>query len=723
MHLLHRKYSCASAKARHAAHALNPWASCWGAAVEMDRDRSDGCDESPFEYHPEEQVIHDRILDKQFYSNGIRKIRMEGSPEAAEGARRVFLRNLLMDQGMILEWIDDIKRTLGTDVMAEDLESVLGACRDMQHIRCWDRLLDLVAGSQSMEFGEKDAIFQEAARQIGRNVAEGHRFWERYLRWLAEAGPAADGSLAKAEANYRAIPFDAGVVGTAAVAGSVEELRESIQPYEQSLKDAGDYGRYIRALLKTQKRSFELVHSVFMRAETAFPAEAGFWIEHINYLRELGEADLAFVTANRARRANPHSGLLWIEYAAEMEKRCGLAEVLTIYSVVLNGIQSDADMALFASFYMDVVGREAGLSELARTEHITAVPRVFGSVAMAAKATKLLARRGHKDGLREMWEDLERHGGCGSQAEFWVERARAEQYLGGLEPSKVFQRGVSLMNGPADRLYDAWLEYEGVHGTAESAQAARHKIFKQKRLVAERTGAKEPAPPKDHIPRKAAKATAEEAVAVELPPAKDKTVFVNNIDFRVSEAQLRDFFESNAGPVAAVKTGRTADGKPRGWATVEFLAAATVEQALKLDRARIHSRPLFVSRYQTVGSREWRSPVSHPTGRDPCTLFLSGLGPDATEAAVAGLFQGHCAGFKTVRLGLKKDGACKGFAYAEFDSPEHAQAALVLSGADLMGHAVAMAVSDPSRAPKVQTMLTSMVPPSVSRHKPRLNLN
>jgi RNA recognition motif-containing protein len=101
---------------------------------------------------------------------------------------------------------------------------------------------------------------------------------------------------------------------------------------------------------------------------------------------------------------------------------------------------------------------------------------------------------------------------------------------------------------------------------------------------------------------------------------------------------------------------------------------------------------------------------------------VSQLLGETIEEDLEGLFTGYGV-LKEIRLGLEKDGRCKGYAYVEFEDEQSARKALAEHGKLVNGQAISVLISDPSLAPKKQTQKMAMVPPSLSRPKPRARLN
>jgi len=76
-----------------------------------------------------------------------------------------------------------------------------------------------------------------------------------------------------------------------------------------------------------------------------------------------------------------------------------------------------------------------------------------------------------------------------------------------------------------------------------------------------------------------------------------KRLYVGNIPYQTTEAQLRTLFEQNGGQVAEVKIVMDRDtGRPRGFAFVEMSSDAQASAAVEtLHGTQFGGRPLTVS--------------------------------------------------------------------------------------------------------------------------------
>ena len=92
-------------------------------------------------------------------------------------------------------------------------------------------------------------------------------------------------------------------------------------------------------------------------------------------------------------------------------------------------------------------------------------------------------------------------------------------------------------------------------------------------------------------------------------------LFVGNLNYTTTEADLRSYFGSVAPPSQVVLPVDRETGRPRGFAFVEFLDRAHAEQAIQQFNGQVfNGRPLAVSEAR---AREDRGPGGPPSGPRP----------------------------------------------------------------------------------------------------------
>ncbi|KAK7054103.1 hypothetical protein R3P38DRAFT_3171626 [Favolaschia claudopus] len=223
--------------------------------------------------------------------------------------------------------------------------------------------------------------------------------------------------------------------------------------------------------------------------------------------------------------------------------------------------------------------------------------------------------------------------------------------------------------------------------------------------------------------RKLADATA--AATTGAPAKRQNSVWVGNMMFKTTPEALTEFFKG-VGEITRINMpmkAATAPGvKPdnRGYAYVDFTTPEAQKAAIALSEQNLLGRKLlikdgsdFTGRPNAPGTEDVAAsgaeiPKTHSkTGQKilreqkqpPApTLFLGNLSFQATEQSIRGLFEAHRAKPKAaeldgeaaaaaedkdkwirkVRMGTFEDsGLCKGFAFVDFTSIEHATSVLV----------------------------------------------
>ncbi|EDQ93114.1 uncharacterized protein MONBRDRAFT_22541 [Monosiga brevicollis MX1] len=175
--------------------------------------------------------------------------------------------------------------------------------------------------------------------------------------------------------------------------------------------------------------------------------------------------------------------------------------------------------------------------------------------------------------------------------------------------------------------------------------------------------------------------------------AEDRTVFVKNLDFSVTEDELRARF-ADCGEIVDVRMPFNHKGKAKGYAYLEFASASAVNPALSKDRQIMGTRPMLVDRY--VDRSQMPSlPFKHTTDKNPKSLFVKNLDYKASEAEIKDLFNKHGA-VEAVRLVTKFDGSRRDFCYVDFvTEADAAKAQAALDGHMLHGRALRVNISKP----------------------------
>ncbi len=322
-----------------------------------------------------------------------------------------------------------------------------------------------------------------------------------------------------------------------------------------------------------------------------------------------------------------------------------------------------------------------------------------------------------------------------SDVRLWLEAAWLE--IGIKEPRhahSVFQDALQAVS-PTDlgRLLGEYERFVQEWGTVQDFHHFWHHIKAVKDPLCSA-----PPPPlstaANNVPaegRKRAKPAAPEgenragnAAAVEREPFDPyRTVFLSNLPFKASEAEILGFFAKEHG-LPAIEAVLVLDksGKSRGLAHLVLPSPEEAQAALRLDRSLFMGRPVFITRHQAV-PRTHRERVEYPTGRDPKTLYVSRLSPETTQSDLQSLFA-DSIGLLDIRLIISKAGHFKGAAYVQFDSAEAASAALQAKDGQLVGGSkIRVQISDPE-AGRAAVQALKMMPRTVRPgSRPRSHLD
>ena len=189
------------------------------------------------------------------------------------------------------------------------------------------------------------------------------------------------------------------------------------------------------------------------------------------------------------------------------------------------------------------------------------------------------------------------------------------------------------------------------------------------------------------------------------------TVFVGNLPWSATDGDLAQFF-GECGEVAGVRIAVGQDGRPRGFAHVEFSSAASVAKAVGMNGADFGGRQIRVDASAGrsggaggaggAGGGRGGAPQQDDGGT---TVFVKGFdkyaegGEDAVRAALIEAFGGDSK-VTGVRLPSDREsGELKGFAYLEFTSNEAKQSAGALDGAEACGGWLKVDLNPQSRQP------------------------
>ncbi|XP_074009472.1 nucleolin isoform X2 [Numenius arquata] len=149
---------------------------------------------------------------------------------------------------------------------------------------------------------------------------------------------------------------------------------------------------------------------------------------------------------------------------------------------------------------------------------------------------------------------------------------------------------------------------------------------------------------------------------------ESKTLIVNNLSYAASEETLQELFKK----ASSIKMPQNNQGRPKGYAFVEFPTAEDAREALNsCNNTEIEGRTIRLE----FSAPAWQKGNMNARGgfnQQSKTLFVRGLSEDTTEETLRESFEGSIS----ARIVTDRDtGSSKGFGFVDFSSPEDAKAA------------------------------------------------
>ncbi|NWI64678.1 NUCL protein, partial [Todus mexicanus] len=149
---------------------------------------------------------------------------------------------------------------------------------------------------------------------------------------------------------------------------------------------------------------------------------------------------------------------------------------------------------------------------------------------------------------------------------------------------------------------------------------------------------------------------------------ESKTLIVNNLSYAATEETLQELFKK----ASSIKMPQTNQGRPKGYAFVEFPTAEDAKEALNsCNNTEIEGRTIRLE----FSSPAWQKGNTNARGgfnQQSKTLFVRGLSEDTTEETLRESFEGSIS----ARIVTDRDtGSSKGFGFVDFSSAEDAKAA------------------------------------------------
>ncbi|KRX10441.1 hypothetical protein PPERSA_08743 [Pseudocohnilembus persalinus] len=166
---------------------------------------------------------------------------------------------------------------------------------------------------------------------------------------------------------------------------------------------------------------------------------------------------------------------------------------------------------------------------------------------------------------------------------------------------------------------------------------------------------------------------------------KDRTLFLSGLPYECDEQKIKDFFESVGQPLE-IKLPKYQDtGRCRGYAHVSFSTQEEADNGLKLNKSKIGSRYIDISKAKGEKANE-KQIDKKDIPEDCTTIFVKNLPYNITEDEVGDFFTEKCGQVTNIRFSYNTtNNNFKGFGYIEFKRPDSVKRAIDLHGKDFQG--------------------------------------
>ncbi|XP_001946245.2 squamous cell carcinoma antigen recognized by T-cells 3 isoform X2 [Acyrthosiphon pisum] len=346
---------------------------------------------------------------------------------------------------------------------------------------------------------------------------------------------------------------------------------------------------------------------------------------------------------------------------------------------------------------------------------------------------------GDMERVRNMWNEI-LNAGLNQYSSYWMKYINIEIQFGDQKHvRKIFARALMTNTDLPETIGTEWIRYETLYGDLDTLLNCKEK-YKTKMKQVQETHEKDPKtenkigtkekeakkrkwdekePTKTHNEKsngnfKVPYAKNDNKQESESSPVKkfktteinldkggrhmevegkeNRSVFVSNLDFAVTELEVKDALSSVGH--CEVLLVRDFKGRSKGFGYVLFEKPEMVEEALKKDRESVNNRPMFVSKCQP-DKQSRSSGLRFPTELEKNKLFVKGLPFTCTKTDIENIFKPYGA-LKDVRVVTFRNGHSKGLAYVDFeDEVSAAQALLKTDNTIIKDRTISVALSRP----------------------------
>uniref|UniRef100_A0A182JKK0 RRM domain-containing protein n=1 Tax=Anopheles atroparvus TaxID=41427 RepID=A0A182JKK0_ANOAO len=183
-----------------------------------------------------------------------------------------------------------------------------------------------------------------------------------------------------------------------------------------------------------------------------------------------------------------------------------------------------------------------------------------------------------------------------------------------------------------------------------------------------------------------------EIEAAQKKSVENRQVFVSNLSFEATEADIRAIFPELA--IESIELVASSSGKSRGFGYMLLASEQDIPKALSFDRRPLAGRPVFIS---NVARDKANRPhqFKYSAAFEPNKIFIKGLPFTLGRDDLQRLFAPFGA-IKDIRIVCFRSGKSKGLAYLEFETETAAKNAVLKMDQHVIdGFTITVAISSP----------------------------
>lgn len=536
-------------------------------------------------------------------------------------------------------------------------------------------------------------------------------------------------------------------------ADHLEDCRSFEEDLLEARSDA-DKLKFYREYIRDERKP-EHIRCLYERAIAEVSLDGEIWHEYCIYYFDLGNYPTALSTSERALRNCPWDSDLWVFNLRILELNEKSHDDITacLEKALQVGFQTGQQYLQIWLTYLEHYRRitdpkNKDAVEKLRDAFQKGYKHIADNFGIEGDPDCSLLRLWAKieasflndiTSARKIWNDYGILKTLGNTANTWLELIHLEQQYGDdKHVRKTYHRALTCTKDWPQCIVQAWLIYERQFGTVESCISTTNTCQKfmkkyslenpvQQQQYDQSLNGNKPEPDKQgkkrkiHEQKNHSKETEKKMKQVRIsdestkkisnenedsqeevkkdkpriemdPDKQQRSVFISNLDYGVTEEQLREFL----GPVDELRLVKDRKGHSKGYAYCVFAEKEEAKKTLKRDRELLTGRPVFISECKT--DRMQREPqFKYPTEQEKHKLFVRGLPLTMSQEEVEDLFKQH-GDVKEVRLVTYRNGRSKGLAYVEFvNSNDAAKAIIATDNTEVRGFTIAVAISDPPK--------------------------